>query len=151
MENNNLNGQPVQPVQPAQPVYQQPVQVQPVYQQPAQPVQPVYQAQPQYQPAMNVDANATATIDALFKSAILNVIFCSFPVGSIICMITAGKERKKVDEFLASGGPHTGKLKTAAALLTVAKKVGLGFTIFWAVYFVWIFFAIILAAAGSLN
>ena len=151
MENNNLN-QPVQPVQ--QPVYQQPVQPvqpmqQPVYQQPAQPVQPVQQpvyqqpvqpVQPIYQqpvqPIMNQDVGSdyAAKSHTFLSSSIADVACSWLPIGSIICMIKAKKNRKNLLEYVYQGNPLTGKLKTASILFRVAFGVGLGFTIFYGIY-----------------
>ena len=158
MENNNLTQpvqpvqqpvqpvqqhvyqQPVQSVQPMQqPVYQQPVQPvqpmqQPVYQQPVQPVQPIYQ-QP-VQPIMNQDVGSdyAAKSHTFLSSSIADVACSWLPIGSIICMIKAKKNRKNLLEYVKQGNQLTGKLKTASILFRVAFGVGLGFTIFYGIY-----------------
>lgn len=147
MENNNLT-QPVQPVQQPvqpvqQPVYQQPVQsVQPVqqsvYQQPVQPVQPMQQPvyQQPVQPIMNQDVGSdyAAKSHTFLSSSIADVACSWLPIGSIICMIKAKKNRKNLLEYVKQGNPLTGKLKTASILFRVAFGVGLGFTIFYGIY-----------------
>lgn len=135
MENNNLT-QPVQPVQQPvqpvqQPVYQQPVQPvqpmqQPVYQQPVQPVQPIMN--------QDVGSDYAAKSHTFLSSSIADVACSWLPIGSIICMIKAKKNRKNLLEYVKQGNPLTGKLKTASILFRVAFGVGLGFTIFYGIY-----------------
>ena len=128
MENNNFNNQQYQPVQP-QTQYQQPVQQ-------YQPVQPYYQPV-QTQP-MQSDPFYEVSASRFLKCAILNLVFCGFPIGSIICMITAKKIRNELLEYVAQGKPHTDKIKTSSALLRAAGTAGLAYTIFWGVYLLYI-------------
>jgi len=61
-------------------------------------------------------------------------------VGIILGFVTLSGVKK----YLAAGGEQTGKIKTASILAKVAIGVGIGFTVFYIIYF-----AIIGAAAAS--
>ena len=118
MENNN---------------YQQPVYQQPQYQQP----QPPYQ-----QP---FDPNYAVIVKDFLTKAIVSCAISSLPVGSIIAINMASKNRKALLEYLDKGGLHTEKIKVCSALSRGGRYSGIGFTIFWGIYL--IFFAIWIAAA----
>lgn len=118
MENNN---------------YQQPVYQQPQYQQP----QPPYQ-----QP---FDPNYAVIVKDFLTKAIVSCAISSLPVGSIIAINIASKNRKALLEYLDKGGLHTEKIKVCSALSRGGRYSGIGFTIFWGIYL--IYFAIWIAAA----
>ena len=118
MENNN---------------YQQPVYQQPQYQQP----QPPYQ-----QP---FDPNYAVIVKDFLTKAIVSCAISSLPVGSIIAINMASKNRKALLEYLDKGGLHTEKIKVCSALSRGGRYSGIGFTIFWGIYL--IYFAIWIAAA----
>jgi hypothetical protein len=130
MENNN---------------YQQPVYQQPVYQQP----QPPYQ-----QP---FDPNYAVIVKDFLTKAIVSCAISSLPVGSIIAINMASKNRKALLEYLDKGGLHTEKIKVCSALSRGGRYSGIGFTIFWGIYLIyfaiWIaaaIFAVIASAAGQI-
>jgi hypothetical protein len=135
MENNNYQ----------QPVYQQPVYQQPQYQQP----QPPYQ-----QP---FDPNYAVIVKDFLTKAIVSCAISSLPVGSIIAINMASKNRKALLEYLDKGGLHTEKIKVCSALSRGGRYSGIGFTIFWGIYLIyfaiWIaaaIFAVIASAAGQI-
>ena len=134
MENNNYQ----------QPVYQQPQQ-QYQYQQPQAPYQPPF------------DPNYAAIVKDFLTKAIVSCAISSLPVGSIIAINMANKNRKALLEYLDKGGLHTEKIKVCSALSRGGRYSGIGFTIFWGVYLIyfaiWIaaaIFAIIAGAAGQI-
>ena len=145
---------PVPPTPTAQPV--QPVQQ---YQQAApvqayQPVQQTYAQAPVAVPVVD-PAYAETSKDFLTK-AIVSCSIASLPVGSIIAIIIASKNRKTLLEYLERGGLHTEKIKVSSALSRAGKYAGIGFTCFWgfyigiyAVYFGWIILMFILAALSG--
>ena len=131
MENNN---------------YQQPVYQQPQYQQP----QPPYQ-----QP---FDPNYAVIVKDFLTKAIVSCAISSLPVGSIIAINMASKNRKALLEYLDKGGLHTEKIKVCSALSRGGRYSGIGFTIFWGIYLIyfaiWIaaaIFAVIASAAGQIR
>lgn len=146
MENNNQYQPPVQPVQPVQPqqsVYQQPVQ--PVV---YQPVQQAYQAQPQ-QP---IDPNYAAVAKDFLTKAIVSCCISSLPIGSIIAINMATKNRKSILDYIGRGGLHTERIKVSSALSRAGRYSGIASTIFWGIYFAYFAIAItiaIFAAVGS--
>ena len=134
MENNNYQ----------QPVYQQPQQ-QYQYQQPQAPYQPPF------------DPNYATIVKDFLTKAIVSCAISSLPVGSIIAINMASKNRKALLEYLDKGGLHTEKIKVCSALSRGGRYSGIGFTIFWGIYLIyfaiWIaaaIFAIIAGAAGQI-
>ena len=119
MENNNYQ----------QPVYQE---AQPQYQQP----------QYQYQPA---DPNYAFVVKDFLTKAIVSCAISCLPVGSIIALVMATKNRKAILEYLDKGGLHTEKMKVCSCLSRAGRYSGIGYTIFWAVYL--LYFLIWIAAA----
>ena len=141
---------PVPPTPTAQPV--QPVQQ---YQQAApvqtyQPVQQTYAQAPVAVPIVD-PAYAEASKDFLTK-AIVSCAIASLPVGSIIAIIIASKNRKVLLEYLERGGLHTEKIKVSSALSRAGKYAGIGFTCFWGFYigifgFYWLWMLLVFVAA----
>ena len=129
MENNNFNNQQSQ-YQQDQTQYQQ---TQPGY---------VYPQQYQYQP---FDPNYAVIVKDFLTKAIVSCAISSLPVGSIIAINMASKNRKAILEYLDKGGLHTEKIKVCSCLSRGGRYSGIGFTIFWGVYL--IYFAIWIAAA----
>ena len=155
MENNNQYMPPVQQAQPVQPVQQvQPAQpVQQVYQQPVQPVayQPVQQAY-QAQPQQPIDPNYAATAKDFLTKAIVSCAISTLPVGSIIAINMATKNRKNILDYIGRGGMHTERVKVSSALSRAGRYSGIGCTIFWGIYAAYIaiaFLVTIFAVIGS--
>ena len=141
MENNNFNNQQSQ-YQQDQTQYQQ---TQPGY---------VYPQQYQYQP---FDPNYAVIVKDFLTKAIVSCAISSLPVGSIIAINMASKNRKAILEYLDKGGLHTEKIKVCSCLSRGGRYSGIGFTIFWGVYLIyfaiWIaaaIFAVIASAAGQI-
>ncbi len=128
MENNNYQQTQAQP--------QQAPQAQPVYQQPHQMTQPGYQFPEQYQ-LPKADPNYAATAKDFLTKAIVSCAISSLPVGSIIAIFMAAKNRKALLEYLDKGGIHTQKIKVSSALSRAGRYAGIGYTIFWACYLIY--------------
>ena len=76
------------------------------------------------------------------------------PVGSIIALVMASKNRKAILEYLDGGGLHTEKIKVSSALSRAGKYAGIGFTCLWgfyigiyAIYWGWLILMLILGFA----
>ncbi|MCR5384564.1 MAG: hypothetical protein K6E72_08020 [Saccharofermentans sp.] len=118
--------------------------------------QPVYQQpQPPYQQPF--DPNYAVIVKDFLTKAIVSCAISSLPVGSIIAINMASKNRKALLEYLDKGGLHTEKIKVCSALSRGGRYSGIGFTIFWGIYLIyfaiWIaaaIFAVIASAAGQI-
>ena len=97
-----------------------------------------YQQAPyQYQPVQvqqPVDPNYAAAAKEFLTKAIVSCAISTIPVGSIIAIIIATKNRKALLEYLSRGGTHSDRIKLSSALSRAGRYTGIGFTIFWAVY-----------------
>lgn len=103
-----------------------------------QQTQPGYQYPEQYQ----VDPNYSEKVKGFLTLAIVMCAVSCLPVGSIIAIIKAGKNREDILDYIAKGGPHTTRIKVCSALSRAAKYSGIGYTIFWAGYM--LYFAIVI-------
>ena len=119
MENNN---QQAQPQQTYQQTYQQPAQAQQVYQAP-------------------YDPNYAATAKEFLTKAIVACAISTIPVGSIISIFMGTNNRKNILEYIDRGGFHTVKIKVCSALSRAAKYGGIGMTIFWGIWSLYMFLA----------
>ena len=124
------------------------------YQQPQyQQAQPVYQYQP-VQAQQPVDPNYAALAKDFLTKAIVSCAICSLPVGSIIAINMATKNREALLGYLSRGGLHTDRIKVSSALSRAGRYGGIGFTIFWgiyALYFVFAFLITIIGIAANLS
>lgn len=93
----------------------------------------VYQ-NPSYQIYQDPNADYMVKANEFLKKAIISCAISSLPIGSIIAMCMASKNRAALLDYLSRGGLHTIRIKFASALSRGGKYAGLGFTIFWAVY-----------------
>lgn len=133
MENNNMNYQ-------SQGYYQgAPYQMPQGYQ---APMQSIFQA---------ADPNYEIRSGKYLKSGILNLCFCWLPVGSIICMIKAKKTKKEIKAYCDQGNPHIGKIKSATVLLSTARGVGMGFTIYYGFLSTYMLLSVIFSALGIMQ
>lgn len=121
--------------------YQQPQYQQAQYQQGYQYQAPVQQQQP-------IDPNYPAVSKEFLTQAIVAGAISSLPVGSIIAINMATKNRKSLLDYLARGGMHTVKIKISSALSRGARYSGIGFTIFWAVWLLYYIFAMLILFFG---
>ena len=143
MENNNYNGQQqYQQQQYRQPQYQQPYQQQYQYAQPQGPI--IQRNDPEY---MRVASE-------FLKNAIISCAISTLPVGSIIAINMATKNRAALLDYIGKGGYHTDRIKLSSALSRAGRYTGIGFTIFWGIYLAYIAIslsAVIIAAIASIN
>lgn len=107
-----------------------------------------YYTTPGYQP---VDQQYLATANALLKSAIIACVLAGFPVCSIIAIFKGIGNRKKVLDYIAQGGLHTPRIKTASMLSRAATYYGIGSTILYFVMFIYYVLVIILIASAAMN
>ena len=114
----------------AQQQYQQTAYQAPVQQQ--QPVDPKY---------------AEVSKDFLTKAIVAGAI-STIPVGSIIAINMATKNRAALLDYLSRGGMHTVKIKISSALSRGARYSGIGFTIFWAVWLLYYIIAMSVVVLG---
>lgn len=112
--------------------------------------QPVYQQQP-------LDSNYSVTVKDFLTKAIVSCAISWLPVGSIIAINMASKNRKALLEYLDKGGLHTQKVKVCSALSRAGRYSGIGYTVLWGIYLIysliWIaitIIALIAAASGQI-
>lgn len=102
-----------------------------------------------YQPVPNADIEAN--VNSAFGKGLAAAILAEFPIGSIIAIAlgsSAANMSEQANMMAASRGTTAGGKNVAARVLgLVGKFAGIGFTIFWAVYFVYIF--VLLAMIAS--
>lgn len=127
----------------AEPVAEAPVVEAPVVEAPVQqeaPVEtpvatPVYQ-QETFQQAPTFNAAPVASVDAgsLMIKGILAIALCVFGIPGIVLGALA---RNLAAQFMAAnGGKIFGKAKVGSILGRIGFGFGIGFTIFWAFYFI---------------
>ena len=119
------------------------------YQQPQyQQAQQTYQYQAPVQQQQPIDPNYPAVSKEFLTQAIVAGAISSLPVGSIIAINMATKNRKSLLDYLARGGMHTVKIKISSALSRGARYSGIGFTIFWAVWLLYYALVMVLLFFG---
>ncbi len=100
-----------------------------------------YQQAYQYQPVQAgqpIDPNYSEKAKDFLTKAIVSCAIASLPVGSIIAIFMAKKNREELLAYLASGGMHTSKIKVSSALSRAGRYAGIGYTIMWAVYLLYV-------------
>lgn len=119
------------------------------YQQPQyQQAQPVYQYQP-VQAQQPVDPNYSEVSKEFLTKAIVSCAIASLPVGSIIAIFLATKNRTALLDYLAKGGTHTDKIKISSALSRAGKYAGIVYTCIWAFYMLyWLVMIFIIIGAA---
>ena len=129
--------------------YQQPQNQQAQYQQPQyQQAQQTYQYQAPVQQQQPIDPNYPAVSKEFLTQAIVAGAISSLPVGSIIAINMATKNRAALLDYLSRGGLHTVKIKISSALSRAARYSGIGFTIFWAVWLLYYIIAMSVVVLG---
>ena len=119
------------------------------YQQPQyQQAQQTYQYQAPVQQQQPIDPNYPAVSKEFLTQAIVAGAISSLPVGSIIAINMATKNRAALLDYLSRGGMHTVKIKISSALSRGARYSGIGFTIFWAVWLLYYIFAMLILFFG---
>lgn len=125
------------------------------YQQPQyQQAQPVYQYQAPVQQQQPADPHYAEVAKDFLTKAIVSCAISTLPVGSIIAINMATKNRQALLDYLARGGLHTDRIKVSSALSRAGRYTGIGFTIFWAVYalyFAFVIGAMILSLVAAIN
>ena len=122
------------------------------YQQPQyQQAQQTYQYQAPVQQQQPVDPNYPAVSKEFLTQAIVAGAISSLPVGSIIAINMATKNRAALLDYLSRGGLHTVKIKISSALSRGARYSGIGFTIFWAVWLLYYRIATSVVVIGILT
>lgn len=122
------------------------------YQQPQyQQAQQTYQYQAPVQQQQPVDPNYPAVSKEFLTQAIVAGAISSLPVGSIIAINMATKNRAALLDYLSRGGLHTVKIKISSALSRGARYSGIGFTIFWAVWLLYYIIATSVVVIGILT
>lgn len=111
--------------------------------------QTVYQAPVQQQ--QPVDPNYAEVSNDFLTKAIVAGAISSLPVGSIIAINMATKNRAALLDYLSRGGMHTVKIKISSALSRGARYSGIGFTIFWAVWLLYYIIATSVVVIGILT
>ena len=119
------------------------------YQQPQyQQAQQTYQYQAPVQQQQPIDPNYPAVSKEFLTQAIVAGAISSLPVGSIIAINMATKNRAALLDYLSRGGMHTVKIKISSALSRGARYSGIGFTIFWAVWLLYYIIAMSVVVLG---
>ena len=112
--------------------------------------QPQYYYTPGYQPP--IDPNYAATVKEFLTKAIVACAISSLPIGSIIAIFMATKNRQAILDYLSKGGLHTVRVKVCSCLSRAGKYAGIAYTIFWGfylLYFGFIFLMMLLGIIGS--
>ena len=118
------------------------------YQQPQyQQAQPVYQYQP-VQAQQPVDPTYAMVAKEFLTKAIVACAICSLPVGSIIAISMATKNREALLDYLSRGGLHTDRIKVSSALSRAGRYGGIAYTIFWAVWLLYYVLVILIMVLG---
>ena len=113
-----------------------------------------------YQPQFNqiyaqpADMNYNELSNEFLTMAIVSCAISTLPIGSIIAIFMASKNRKKLLDYLGRGGLHTPKIKVSSALSRAGKYSGIAMTVIWAFYmlfFLAIFGFMILAIIANLR
>lgn len=154
MENNNLMQYSLDQMnqQQQQMATQQVIQQQQQYAQQQQQYaqqqyqQTAYQAPVQQQ--QPVDPNYAEVSNDFLTKAIVAGAISTLPVGSIIAINMATKNRAALLDYLSRGGLHTVKIKISSALSRAARYSGIGFTIFWAVWLLYYIIAMSVVVLG---
>lgn len=125
------------------------------YQQPEyQQAQQTYQYQAPVQQQQPVDPNYAEVSKEFLTKAIVAGAISTLPVGSIIAINMATKNRAALLDYLSRGGLHTVKIKISSALSRAARYSGIGYTILWGIwllYYIFMMLALILGLATQLG
>ena len=135
MENNNM--QPQYDQQYNQQYSQQ------YNQQYTQQYNPQYGQQyyPQY--VQPIDPEYAATAKDFLTKAIVACAISSIPVGSIIAIFMASKNREAILDYIARGGLHTDRIKVSSCLSRAGKYSGIACTVLWGFYFLYFAFVFV--------
>ena len=113
-----------------------------------------YQQQVYYQPTYGygyVDPNYNATSKEFLTKAIVACAISYLPIGSIIAIYMATKNRKAILDYIARGGNHTPKVMVSSALSRGGKYAGIAYTVFWGFYMLYFLFIFLLFIFGLMG
>ena len=96
-------------------------------------------------PYGTINSNYNETAKDFLTKAIVSCAISTLPIGSIIAINMATKNRAALLDFLSKGGYHTMKIKVSSALSRAGRYSGIASTIFWGIYFLFIAIAITVA------
>lgn len=71
--------------------------------------------------------------------AIVAIALSAFPIAGIVAIILGAANKGRINDYLANGGVRTGKIRVSSILSNVGLWLGLGMTIFYALYFIFLF------------
>ena len=100
-----------------------------------------------YQPA---DPNYAATAKDFLTKAIVACVIAHIPVGCIISIVMGSKNRDAIMDYLNRGGLHTDRIKVSSCLSRAAKYAGIGFTITWAFYLLYLVVVVGVVILGAI-
>lgn len=137
--------QPYNPAPAAQPYQPQPQA--PAYPYPPQPQAPAYpyqQPQYPYQPKPRAEdiPGLNQLVNSAFSKGLASTIMAELPIASIIAIIMGSKAKKLVNEadrLAAKYGIKAPGKRTAAKILgNVGFGLGIGMTVFWTIYIIYL-------------
>lgn len=82
------------------------------------------------------------------KKAIAGLVCAAFPIASIVAIFLGAGNHKDIVNYVAAGGMHTAKIKTCAIMSRGAFFAGIGMTIVYAIYFIYIILMILALIFG---
>lgn len=89
-----------------------------------------------------IDPQYEEKASGFLKKAIIGIVCTMFPIASIVAIFLGTGNHKAIEEYVASGGMHTPKIKTCAVLSKGTFFGGIGMTVFYAIYFIFMFLMI---------
>ena len=98
--------------------------------------------QPQYG---TINSNYNEIVKDFLTKAIVSCAISTLPIGSIIAISMATKNRAALLDYLSKGGYHTTRVQVSSALSRAGKYSGIASTIFWGIYL--LYFAIAITVA----
>lgn len=96
-------------------------------------------------PYGTINSNYNEIAKDFLTKAIVSCAISTLPIGSIIAINMATKNRAALLDYLSKGGYHTIKIKVSSALSRAGRYSGIASTIFWGIYLLYIAIAITVA------
>lgn len=97
----------------------------------------------------SIDPLYERKVSGYLKKAVAGLICAAFPVASIVAICLGAGNHREIVNYVASGGMHTAKIKTCAALSKGAIFAGIGMTAIYAFIFFFYVLLIVLAIGFS--
>ena len=97
-----------------------------------------------------MDAQYEEKASGFLKKAIAGLVCAAFPVASIVAIFIGTGNHKAIVDYVATGGNHTPKIKTCAALSKGALFECKAMTIIYAVYFIYMILVVLALAFSTL-